>query len=62
VNCPPFSISLSFWVELVGACNSIDVNLPLLFFLQQPVFSWILWYIIDFFNPLFLLKILDCIL
>jgi hypothetical protein len=24
VNCPPFPISLSFWVELVGACNSID--------------------------------------
>jgi hypothetical protein len=23
VNCPPFPISLSFWVELVGACNSI---------------------------------------
>jgi hypothetical protein len=23
VNCPPFLISLSFWVELVGACNSI---------------------------------------
>jgi hypothetical protein len=23
VNCPPFFISLSFWVELVGACNSI---------------------------------------
>jgi hypothetical protein len=23
VNCPPFSISLSFGVELVGACNSI---------------------------------------
>jgi hypothetical protein len=23
VNCPPLLISLSFWVELVGACNSI---------------------------------------
>jgi hypothetical protein len=23
VNCSPFPISLSFWVELVGACNSI---------------------------------------
>jgi hypothetical protein len=23
VNCPSFPISLSFWVELVGACNSI---------------------------------------
>jgi hypothetical protein len=23
VNRPPFLISLSFWVELVGACNSI---------------------------------------
>jgi hypothetical protein len=23
VNCPPFPISLNFWVELVGACNSI---------------------------------------
>jgi hypothetical protein len=26
VNCPPFPISLSFWVELVGACNSIDLS------------------------------------
>jgi serine/threonine protein kinase len=26
VNCPPFPISLSFWVELVGACNSIVFN------------------------------------
>jgi hypothetical protein len=26
VNCPPFPISLSFWVELVGACNSILTN------------------------------------
>jgi hypothetical protein len=24
VNCSPFPISLSFWVELVGACNSIQ--------------------------------------
>jgi hypothetical protein len=23
VNCPPFPIGLNFWVELVGACNSI---------------------------------------
>jgi hypothetical protein len=23
VNCPHFPINLSFWVELVGACNSI---------------------------------------
>jgi hypothetical protein len=23
VNWPPFPISLSFWVELVGACNLI---------------------------------------
>ena len=23
MNCPPLPISLSFWVELVGACNSI---------------------------------------
>jgi hypothetical protein len=23
VNCPPFPVILSFWVELVGACNSI---------------------------------------
>jgi hypothetical protein len=23
VNCLPFLINLSFWVELVGACNSI---------------------------------------
>jgi hypothetical protein len=23
VNCPSFPISLNFWVELVGACNSI---------------------------------------
>jgi hypothetical protein len=27
VNCPPFPISLSFWVELVGACNSIKMPL-----------------------------------
>jgi hypothetical protein len=26
VNCPPFLIGLSFWVELVGACNSIPSN------------------------------------
>jgi hypothetical protein len=26
VNCPPFPISLSFWVELVGARNSIEPN------------------------------------
>jgi hypothetical protein len=28
VNCLPFPISLSFWVELVGACNLIyfEVN------------------------------------
>jgi len=25
VNCPPLPISLSFWVELVGACNSIEI-------------------------------------
>jgi hypothetical protein len=29
VNCPPFPISLSFWVELVGACNSIVFALEL---------------------------------
>ena len=27
MNCPPFSFSLSFWVELIGACNSIQLNL-----------------------------------
>ena len=27
VNFPPLSISLSFWVELVDACNSIKYNL-----------------------------------
>ena len=26
MNCPPLPISLSFWVELVGACNSILTN------------------------------------
>jgi hypothetical protein len=25
VNCPPLPISLSFWVELVGACNLITL-------------------------------------
>jgi hypothetical protein len=27
VNCPPFPISLSFWVELVGACNSVMLEI-----------------------------------
>jgi hypothetical protein len=31
VNCLPFPISLSFWVELVGACNSIVVKGSIVF-------------------------------
>ena len=26
MNCPPLSISLNFWVELVGSCNSIKTT------------------------------------
>ena len=27
VNCPPFTVSLRFWVELVDACNSIPLHI-----------------------------------
>jgi hypothetical protein len=38
VNCPPFPISLSFWVELVGACNS-TVNSHLNFLVHYIAFQ-----------------------
>ena len=39
MNCPPLPISLSFWVELVGACNSI-------FSFLRDSTCWISWIIL----------------
>jgi hypothetical protein len=54
VNCSSFLVRLSFWVELVGACNSIilvgivigkvlliRIKIPLLFSCSKYYFAYV---------------------